>query len=299
MLVAGLGNGSGTGATLELQTTIVDGGSLGSFTNDGLTEADAGLNTIKNFTVGKFVNDGKLLVTGNSTTLTLLNDTLNDYATLGGSMLVAGLGNGSGTGATLELQTTIVDGGSLGSFTNDGLTEADAGLNTIKNSIVGNFATTGSCSPPTTPPCRCSITSSRLLRPPRRHPGGCPPRQRQRHAAMQQQNTIVDGGSLGGSTNNEGPNPADALHTTNNPPTAGKSANAGSRPPTANTTTRTPLTHTPNAPPTPAASMLLASPANATLTPPRRYRPTSTAAAGSPATPIKDGPTRPRPHPQP
>src|SRR5207249_5569587 len=109
--VAGAANGTGTGATLELQTTTINGG--GAITNpavfniQGKLEADSGANTIENFTAGNFTNDGELLVTGNSTTLTLLDDTLTDYvATQGAIIVVARAANATATGTIVELQAS-------------------------------------------------------------------------------------------------------------------------------------------------------------------------------------------------
>src|ERR1019366_7560239 len=101
-----------TGATLELQTTIIDGGTGvagvtgATFNIDGALTADGSVSsTIENFAAGNFTNDGELLVTGSGTNLLLKNDTLDDYkSTTPGKIQVA-------TGATLELQTTIIDGG--------------------------------------------------------------------------------------------------------------------------------------------------------------------------------------------
>src|SRR5262249_61744673 len=60
--------------------------SAAMFNVDGKLQATAlsGVGTsnpIENFTAGNFTNDGKIQVTGasNATTLTLLNDTLDDY----------------------------------------------------------------------------------------------------------------------------------------------------------------------------------------------------------------------------
>src|SRR6202011_3676330 len=82
----------------------------------GTLKADANANTIENFNATgpvTFTNDGELWVTGSSTTLTLLNDVLNDYVgTIGGLIQV----DGTGAGATLELQHTTIDGGTHGVF---------------------------------------------------------------------------------------------------------------------------------------------------------------------------------------
>ena len=96
--VDGTHDGSGTGgATLELQNTTIDGG--GAITNpavfniDGLLKVDnATANTIENFdaAAGTFTNDGELLVADTSSLL-LLNDTLNDYVgSQGGTIQVDG-----------------------------------------------------------------------------------------------------------------------------------------------------------------------------------------------------------------
>ena len=66
----------------------------------------------RSFDAGNFTNDGQVLVTADSSLL-LLNVTLDDYGTGGdpGSIQVDGLGDGSGTGSTLELQNSTIDGG--------------------------------------------------------------------------------------------------------------------------------------------------------------------------------------------
>src|SRR5207302_191583 len=56
-----------TGSTLELQNTTIDGGHHGAINVDGLIEATAGTaNIIKNFDLGNFTVDGKLLVKDSS-----------------------------------------------------------------------------------------------------------------------------------------------------------------------------------------------------------------------------------------
>ena len=70
---------AGTGSTLELQTTTINGNDLGSLNVDGLLEADnATANTVENFSAGDFTSDGKILVTGNAT-LTLLERSWADW----------------------------------------------------------------------------------------------------------------------------------------------------------------------------------------------------------------------------
>src|SRR4029077_14252304 len=130
-------------STLELQTTTIDGGNLGSLTNHGLTEATSGTaSTIKDFTGGNFVSDGTLWVTGNGTSLLLKSDVLNDFATAGGAILVDG--TDAAHRSTLELQTTTIDGVNRDSLTNHGLTEATSGpASTIKDVTVGNFVSDG------------------------------------------------------------------------------------------------------------------------------------------------------------
>src|SRR6185437_6183981 len=147
--VDGAEDGSGTGSTLNLQNTIIDGNSLASavFTVKGKLDAtDIGgtgtSNTIENFTTaGNFSNGGEILVTSSvvasGSTLTLKNDVLNDYrSSQGGLIQVDG-------GSTLELQTTVIDGGStLGTppspaavLTIDGQLTVDSGAadNTTEN----------------------------------------------------------------------------------------------------------------------------------------------------------------------
>src|SRR5581483_6845601 len=155
--VDGNKDGEGTAAgnsTLDLQHTTIDGGSNNGVTSaavfniDGLLRVDgtAGNSTIENFT--SFTSDGELLVTA-GVTLTLLNDTLTDYVgAQGGLIVVDGLGNGTGTGSVLELQSTTINGG--GAITHPavlnvkGLLEADsATLNTIENFTAGNFTNDG------------------------------------------------------------------------------------------------------------------------------------------------------------
>ena len=69
---------------------------------------------------------------------------LNDYVTNGGTIQVDGTANGSGAGATLELQHTTIDGGDKGSFHIDGLLKADtATANIIENFDAANFTNDG------------------------------------------------------------------------------------------------------------------------------------------------------------
>src|SRR4029078_3985044 len=113
-------------------------------------------NIIKNFDAGDFTNDGKILVTGAGTTLTLLEDTLNDYdaarpPTKGGFIQVFGTMDGSAvtaaTSSTLELKNTTIDALHLGSFNIDGLLKVDDSpvtvANIIKNFDAGDFTNDG------------------------------------------------------------------------------------------------------------------------------------------------------------
>jgi len=122
-----------TAGELELNQTIIDGNSIAtaSFTIDGKLLADGGTaSTIENFNgVGAtFQSDGTFELSGAATKLTLSADNLNDYVgTTGGSIQVD-------AGAELDLaNSTIIDGGSLGSLTNQGTLHSVVGNNTIKN----------------------------------------------------------------------------------------------------------------------------------------------------------------------
>ena len=83
-------------------------------------------------------------MTDTSTSLLLLNDTLNDFVgSQGGKIQVDGTHDGSGTGgATLELQNTTIDGG--GAITNPAVFNIDGLLEV-----------------PTAPPPTSSRTSTR------------------------------------------------------------------------------------------------------------------------------------------
>src|SRR5207245_7029497 len=76
------------------------------------TEVDSRTgDSIRNATVSSVRTGAVLLVTANSTLL-LLNDTLSDFVTSqGGKIQVDGAANGTGTGSTLELQNTTINGG--------------------------------------------------------------------------------------------------------------------------------------------------------------------------------------------
>src|SRR4029077_5730525 len=100
-------------------------------------------NTIENLAAGNFSNDGTLKVTGDLTSLLLLNDKLTNYTgaspgTERGTIQVDDRGTGQ---SRLELQTTTIDGGKL---FNNGLLEATSGTaNTIENLAAGNFSNDG------------------------------------------------------------------------------------------------------------------------------------------------------------
>lgn len=97
---------AGTGSTLELQTTTINGNDLGSLNVDGLLEADnATANTIENFSAGDFTSDGKILVTANAT-LTLLDDLVTNT---GGIIAVDDTG-------TLTLTGTTINGGTIDDY---------------------------------------------------------------------------------------------------------------------------------------------------------------------------------------
>src|SRR5262249_27570660 len=112
--------------TLELKSSSIDQGNV---TNHGLLEATSGSSTLSNLAggtgTGTFTNDGELLVTATSSLL-LKNDTLNDFVgTAGSTIQVDGAGDGTGNGSTLELQTTVIDGGTFGALKIAGLLETD------------------------------------------------------------------------------------------------------------------------------------------------------------------------------
>ena len=72
-----------------------------------------------------------------TSSLLLLNDTLNDYVgSQGGMIQVDGTHDGSGTGATLELQNTTIDGGTID---NAGLIQGIVGASFIDNANINNF----------------------------------------------------------------------------------------------------------------------------------------------------------------
>ena len=118
--------------TLELKTATIDNGTL---TNAGLLEATSGsVNTISHVNDDGaggelFTNTGKLLVTGDSTKLTLDTDVLDNSS---GIVQIDAKSAAPGAVApTLELKTATIDNGTL---TNAGLLEATSGsVNTISH----------------------------------------------------------------------------------------------------------------------------------------------------------------------
>ena len=83
----------------------------------GRLEADNGTaNTIENFIAGDFTSDGKILVTGSGTTLTLKSDTLEDYVDDRRQHPGRQCRDASDRRRRLELQTTTIDGGGLGTL---------------------------------------------------------------------------------------------------------------------------------------------------------------------------------------
>ena len=106
--LAGIILGGGPGTAIDTRTTLVhhttlgDVASLGLSTTDARLNANAGLNIIKYFTVGKLLN------TGNGTTLTPAQHTLNENTPPTSTLLLAAPGSGRATATAVELETSIV-----------------------------------------------------------------------------------------------------------------------------------------------------------------------------------------------
>ena len=113
----------------------------GTLTNHGLLEATVGANAIQNIDPANFINDGEILVTDDSTSLLLLNDTLDNS---GGIVQIDAKSGPGAVAPTLELQNSVIDGNSTGTLTNHGLLEATTGTaNAIQNIDLGNFRNDG------------------------------------------------------------------------------------------------------------------------------------------------------------
>ena len=124
---------SDAAGTLNLVgSAVIENGTL---TNHGLIDVTTGtVNAIQNIDPAHFTNDGEILVTGDSTSLLLLNDTLDDT---GGSVQV-NAGNTAAVAPKLELQTATIDGHATGRVINHGL------LNSTGTSELDNLALTNS-----------------------------------------------------------------------------------------------------------------------------------------------------------